>query len=201
MPLDTFPTGIAYGSTVGPEFRTQVFTAASGFEQRNSVWANPRIKADASTGITDEADLAALIAFFRKVRGRANVFRFKDWSDYKITNQNIGTGDGALTTFQLIKTYTVNAVTIDRTITHPVQGTLTGVTVGGVAAVENTDFIVNYDTGVFTFTTAPTLNAAIVVGTVEFDIPARFDTDHLDITLEAFQLGTAQRIPIIEVRQ
>ena len=33
-----------------------------------------------------------------------NAIRFKDWSDYQAVGQNIGTGNGTLTAFQLTKT-------------------------------------------------------------------------------------------------
>jgi uncharacterized protein (TIGR02217 family) len=46
-----------------------------------------------------------LIAFFRARRGKAYSLRFKDWTDYKANGQLLGTGDDALTQFQLVKHY------------------------------------------------------------------------------------------------
>src|SRR5690606_20868218 len=107
-----FPDGIAYGSTGGPRFATTVIETASGHEQRNSQWAESRAEYDVGSGLRGDADLAALIAFFRARRGRAYGFRFKDWTDYRsgagiVTafDQALGVGDGATLAFQLQKTY------------------------------------------------------------------------------------------------
>jgi uncharacterized protein (TIGR02217 family) len=51
-----------------------------------------------------QAQIDELVAFFRARRGKAYGFRFKDWTDHKATGQLLGTGDDALTQFQLVKT-------------------------------------------------------------------------------------------------
>ena len=40
---------------------------------------------------------------------------------------------------------------------------------------------------------------AITAG-FEFDVPVRFDTDHLDINLTSFAAGEIPAIPLVEVR-
>ena len=37
-----FPTAIAFGSTGGPERKTEIVALGSGYEERNAVWANSR---------------------------------------------------------------------------------------------------------------------------------------------------------------
>jgi uncharacterized protein (TIGR02217 family) len=34
----------------------------------------------------------------------------------------------------------------------------------------------------------------------EFDVPVRFDTDHMAVTIETYQLQNWQEIPIVELR-
>jgi uncharacterized protein (TIGR02217 family) len=34
----------------------------------------------------------------------------------------------------------------------------------------------------------------------EFDVPVRFDTDHMAVTIETFRLHRWQQIPILELR-
>jgi uncharacterized protein (TIGR02217 family) len=34
----------------------------------------------------------------------------------------------------------------------------------------------------------------------EFDVPVRFDTDHMAVTIETFRLHRWQQIPIVELR-
>jgi uncharacterized protein (TIGR02217 family) len=39
-----------------------------------------------------------------------------------------------------------------------------------------------------------------LVGAGEFDVPVRFDTDHMAVTIETYQLHNWQQIPIVELR-
>lgn len=100
-----FPDDIAYGATGGPAYSTSVVVTASGYEQRNMNWSAARGSWDVSSGLKKPSQLDLLIAFFRARKGKAYGFRFKDWTDYKATGQLLGTGDGAIKIFQLVKTY------------------------------------------------------------------------------------------------
>ena len=100
-----FPPDIAYGAVGGPEYRTTVVVTASGREQRNSAWAQARGRWNVASGLKSRAQLAALIAFLRARKGRSYGFSFKDWTDYQATGQPLGTGNGATTSFQLVKRY------------------------------------------------------------------------------------------------
>jgi uncharacterized protein (TIGR02217 family) len=115
-----FPDNIAYGATGGPEFATTVVVTGAGHEQRNVDWAEARGRWDVASGLKKQAQIDELIAFFRARRGKAYGFRFKDWTDYKATRQLLGTGDDALTQFQLVKLYPSGSVSEVRTITKPV---------------------------------------------------------------------------------
>ena len=97
-----FPENIAYGATGGPEFATTVVATRAGHEKRNVNWAEARGRWDVASGLKKQAQIDELIAFFRARRGKAYGFRFKDWTDYKATGQLLGTGDDALTQFQLV---------------------------------------------------------------------------------------------------
>jgi uncharacterized protein (TIGR02217 family) len=105
-----------------------------------------------ASGLKKQTQLDTLIAFFRARKGRAHGFRFKDWTDYKATAQALGTGNGTITTFQLIRTYSSGGSTDVRTITKPVAGTVK-VYLAGV--LQASGWSVNTTTGVITFTTAP----------------------------------------------
>ncbi len=58
---------------------------------------------------------------------------------------------------------------------------------------------VDATTGIVTFTTAPAAGAAITAD-FELDVPVRFDTDHMAVTIETFRLHRWQQIPIVELR-
>lgn len=192
-----FPTDIAYGSAGGPEYSTDVVIMQSGYEQRNSNWSQARIRYNVAYGVKNQTQLDALIAFFRARKGRADGFRFKDWTDFKVTGQIIGTGNGSATVFQLIKTYASGSVTETRIITKPVAGTV-NMYLGGVLQ-SGSAYAVNTTTGQVTFTAAPG-NGVQITADFEFDIPARFDTDRLSSLLETYGAHSVEDIPIVEIR-
>ena len=55
-------------------------------------------------------------------------------------------------------------------------------------------------TGVVTFTSPPG-NGVIIRAGFEFDVPVRFDTDMLDVTLDIERLGSITSIPLLEIRR
>jgi uncharacterized protein (TIGR02217 family) len=191
-----FPDDIAYGATGGPEYSTSIIETFSGHEQRNINWSQARGSWNVAHGVKTPDQLKELIEFFYARRGRAVGFRFKDWSDYSISNQVIGTGNDAITTFQLVKSYSNGGVTVDRPITKPVAGTIS-IFAGGVLQASGVS--VNTATGVVTFDTAPA-DEVEITASFEFDVPVRFDTDKLDINLESYGVGSWQNIPVIELR-
>lgn len=119
-----FPSDIAYGATGGPEFFTDVVTSSSGFEQRNINWYLPRNRYNLAPAIKNKEQLDALLSFFRLSRGKAIGFRFKDWSDYKIEQQQIAVADGDTKEFQLIKSYFCDSYSCTRIINKPVIDTI-----------------------------------------------------------------------------
>jgi uncharacterized protein (TIGR02217 family) len=193
-----FPVDISEGARGGPEFSTEVFTAVSGAEQRNMLWSEARCKYDVGFGIREKDDMLTVIDFFYACRGRATGFRFKDWTDYEIVAETAQPYNGSTTVFQISKNYTVGSQTYSRAIRKPIDGTLSAVTANAVAVVEDTDFTVDYTTGLMTFGSAPA--QPVVVGLCEFDVPVRFDTDNLEITAEAAELESIQSIPLVEIR-
>jgi len=201
-----FPDNISRGARGGPERRTQIVEMASGDEERNASWANSRRRYDVAYGIRRADDLAAVVAFFEARNGRLHGFRYKDWADYKsalpsqavtATDQQTGTGTGSLQTFQLAKRYTSGAQTWVRTIAKPVAGT---VRVALGMAEQLSGWTLDSTIGVITFTTAPA-NGVIVRAGFEFDVPVRFDSDTLDVTLDFERLGSITSIPLLEIRR
>jgi uncharacterized protein (TIGR02217 family) len=201
-----FPEAISRGARGGPERRTQVVELASGDEERNASWANSRRRYDVSYGIRRADDLAAVVAFFEARNGRLHGFRFRDWSDYRSgppsqtpspLDQPIGTGDGTTTAFQLTKRYASGAQAWGRNITKPVEGSVR-VALGGVEQASG--WSVNATTGIVTFGAAPSADIGITAG-FEFDVPVRFDSDALEVTLDLERLGSITSIPLVEIRR
>ena len=201
-----FPDNISRGARGGPERRTQVVELASGDEERNASWANSRRRYDVAYGIRRADDLAAVVAFFEARNGRLYGFRYKDWADYKssvpsqpitATDQQIGIGTGILNTFPLAKRYTSGAQTWVRTIAKPVSATVR-LPLGTVEQMSG--WTLDTTTGVVTFTTALGSGVIIRAG-FEFDVPVRFDSDMLDVTLDVERLGSITSIPLLEIRK
>lgn len=199
-----FPTGISFGSRGGPQRKTFVSVSGSGYEHRNSQWADSKRTYNAGYGIKDIDDLNEVISFFEERRGRLHGFRWKDRSDWKsckptvtpnFDDQTIGAGDGSTTTFQLIKVYgSTNSYTRD--IKKPVANSV----VVGIDGVQQlSGWSVDTTTGVITFTTAPGSGLGVTAG-YQFDVPVRFDTDYLEVDYSGFESGAIPDIPLVEIR-
>jgi uncharacterized protein (TIGR02217 family) len=87
-----------------------------------------------------------------------------------------------------------------RTIAKPVEDTAR-IAVDGDEQIEGSDFSIDNTTGVVTFLPGhiPAEDAIVTAG-FEFDVPARFDTDRLDINLASFEAGDVVNVPVVEIR-
>jgi uncharacterized protein (TIGR02217 family) len=202
-----FPANLSFGSVGGPERRTEVVTLANGHEERNTPWAHSRRRYDAGLGLRSLDDVAALLAFFEARRGQLFGFRWKDWADFKsclpsgrvtALDQVIGTGDGATTEFALRKSYGPDGVVYHRPIAKPVAGTVL-VAIAGDPKVETVDYTLDTARGLVTFATPPDIGTAVTAG-FEFDVPVRFDTDRIQVSVASFQAGDVPTVPVLEVR-
>ncbi|MFT3731016.1 MAG: DUF2460 domain-containing protein [Hyphomicrobium sp.] len=204
-----FPTAISRNAQGGPERRTDVVVLGSGFEERNSRWADSRRSYNAGYGVKSLDDLHQIIAFFEERRGQLHGFRWRDPMDWKSCppnatpaplDQNIGTGTGALAAFQLVKVYGSAFAPWTREIKKPVAATVR-IAVAGDEKTLGTDFVVDASTGIVTFLSGriPAIGESVTAG-FEFDVPVRFDTDKLEINLSGFTSGAIPNIPIVEVR-
>ena len=202
-----FPTAIAFGSRGGPSRKTIIATSGSGFEARNSQWADSRRNYNAGYGIKSDDDIHAIIEFFEERRGMLHGFRWRDRFDFSSTlprstvafdDQLMGVGDGIETVFQMVKVYGSAFAPYTRTINKAVSGTARS-GVNGVQKTAGADFTVNYNTGVITYIVAPPIGHDVTAG-FEFDVPVRFDSDSLSIDLSAFDAGDIPDVPIMEIR-
>ena len=201
-----FPFSLAFGASGGPSRRTDITQLASGREHRNTPHAASRRRYNAGAGVKTIDELHDLIAFFEARLGQLYSFRFRDPLDYKsckpsakisATDQRLGTGDGERSKFPLIKTYEDAGGSYSRAITLPVKNNLIIALNGSPVLPEDVTF--DTQSVEVIFTTPPPMGAIITAG-FEFDVPVRFDTDQLDIALEAFGAGQLINIPLIEVK-
>ena len=205
----SYPLALGLDAKVAPEFSTSITITASGFERRTSVWGNALLRFDVGPGVRSEADMGALIAFFRARRGAARGFRMTDPSDFSsngmtgtptAADQPLGIGDGVTGSFPLVKCYGEPGASGDcvqtRRITRPQAGTVlvslngTPVSAGWTLA----------SGGMITFTTAPAVGVQVSAGFL-FDVPVRFELDKIDVACTAFNASDVPSIPLVEIRE
>jgi uncharacterized protein (TIGR02217 family) len=174
---------------------------AGGAEQRNSEWADARLRFDAGPGVRGEAELGELLSFFRARRGAAVGFRLEDPFDHSSNgmtgapgagDQLLGVGDGVRSEFPLVKDYGGQV----RRITRPVAGTV----LVSVAGVERVSGWTLEPKGVVAFEEAPAAGAQVRAG-FRFDVPVRFAEDRLHLSRATFLAGEIVSVPLIELRE
>ena len=196
----TFPLRIAFGASGGPERRNEIVPLASGGEQRNARRRHARRRWDVGTGIRSIDDLREVMAFFEARRGSLIAFRFPDPFDHSSArrgeptalDQLLGTGDGAERRFALVKRYGEGVDAYHRPIALPRGGT-------PIVAVDGVDAPFTLDGDAVLLAEAPPVGASVTAGFL-FDVPVRFDVEHLSASILAFEAGELPSVPLVEVR-
>jgi uncharacterized protein (TIGR02217 family) len=200
-----FPIEIGSQASVITEFSTNIVTALSGAEHRNSNWSDARINYDVGPGIRSPNELKQCMIFFRARRGSAVGFRFRDPFDYSsnditgdpnMLDQILGEGNGLKTIFPLQKTYGEGTQLQTRLISKPVAGT---VLVALDGAAKTTGWTLG-NGGEIVFETAPESGTIITAGYL-FDVPVRFAQDTLEMNRFSFGAGEMASIPLIEIKE
>ena len=186
-----FPLALGRDAEVAPTFSTAIVTAAGGAEQRNAAWAEARTHYDVGPGVRSEADIAALLGFFRARQGPARGFRLRDPFDGAGVDEVLGAGDGVRRRFALVKHYGAQV----RRITRPV-GASVSVKVGGVGTQA-----FSVEAGGVVVLDAPPAVGVTVMASFGFDVPVRFAEDRLSVTAAAWRAGEAASVPLVELRE
>jgi uncharacterized protein (TIGR02217 family) len=192
-----FPEDISWGAVGGPGYSTGIVKTISGGEQRIQNWAQARCTYQVAQGVKSQEQLDALIAFFRVRKGKVHGFRYKDWSDFTAVKQYTMTGDGIIKKCQLQKVYGDSTYYEIRAIRKPVKDTLT--IYKDDVEVSDTDYTFNYLTGEVEFDTAPAVGK-IITASFEFDVPVRFDTDDMPVSIDDWQTYSWSGITIVEIQ-
>lgn len=105
-----FPTlpGLTWGVTKTPTWSTAIQRARSGVELRGAYYQRPIWKFGLSFEFLRKTvgytEFEQLLAFFNARMGAFDSFLFQDPSDYIVTDQPFGVGDGVTRTFALVHT-------------------------------------------------------------------------------------------------
>ena len=219
-----FPEFITAGVVFGPRARTTKVKYATGKEQRTQEWEDLLIRGDVAKAIQTDAEYDTVLNFFREQRGDFHGFRVKDWGDYTLFQEptNPSTGDGFITTFQIVRTYSTSEPPENAAI-RPQQREIIKIrggtgdpintpdspgTVVRVNGVNQTvvfssppgpsEVYLDVNTGILEFGTPPS-NGLAVDFTGEFDIPMRFDIDELPATYDDFNITSVRALPVVEL--
>ena len=141
-------------------------------------------------------NLEKIISFFSLVKGRYSNFRFKDWLDYKVSDQIIGIYSDS-NEFQLIKNYSIDSShnqIYTRTITKPVEDTVKVY----VNNIENDNFTIDNATGILTIKSKLS-EGDIITASFEFDVHVRFFSDELVIKNITKNISKIEELKLIEI--
>lgn len=165
MSSSQFPvlTGLKWDVVKAPSFKTLIQSAVSGKECRVGLRAYPLYQFDMSYEFLGDGhtklgnELRKLMGLFLSMRGALDNFLYTDPTDYQVTDQNFGTGDGATTQFQMSRTYGDTF-----TFQEPIYNinAISNLKVNGVAQTNPTNYSVSA-TGLVTFVTPPANGHAI----------------------------------------
>lgn len=167
----TLSRQVSVGFSGGPQWNTRVVQMANGSERRNAEWSMPHHKYTADYTLIDPIGQNQILDAFLATRGQKDSFRFKDWNDFKATNQAMANGDNTSNPRQLTKTYTFGPTVLVRTIVLPIASTVV-VTANGTPITVTTNSL----TGMVT-PAAPWPAGQVIKASFEFDVRVRFGAD------------------------
>ena len=139
-------------------------------------------------------ELDSLMGFFCRQKQAANAtFLFDDPTDDQVTNQGIGYGDGATTSYQLLRT--IGAAYYGGLFTEPITQP------NAILAVYVNGASVPYSLGANGVVTlnSPPPPGALVSATFNYWWPAKFAEDTLDFDNFAYQLWELRKLSIESV--
>lgn len=218
--LFTPPPFLAWSVFKTPKLNTIVQTATSGKTTRAQLWSNPvwtfKLTWDAIKDLNaTPADIDLLMDFFLSRAGSFDTFLFTDPSDFSVTTQNFGTGDGSTTSFQLTRNLAtgfpesiqningnpsifVNGVLQNGPSNHTFDATpFDSVPFDTAASVAPTYTISS--TGVITFNTAPGPNLPLT-WTGSFYYRVRFKNDLQEFEQFVSNFWSAKSVELISER-
>lgn len=191
--------GWSYNKEKKPIWKTNVYEATSGRENRIQKWSYPRYKISITynfmtdknvPGVTlDKGDIERLQGFFNKVGGNAEDFLFLDDIENSCTNQTFALGDASTKTFQLLRSL--------NDYVEPVNGIAEAPHIY-IDGVETNAFTWN-NNGFITFTTAPAVGA-VLSWSGRYYFRVRFENEQLELSRTFEGLWEGIEVNLITVK-
>jgi uncharacterized protein (TIGR02217 family) len=206
MSTSIFPTlaGLGWSVTRREIWKTRSQEAISGKETRIADWSYPRhqwslsydfLRQGALSG-SAYAEFAQLAGFFNLRQGMYDSFLYADADDNAVMGQGIATGDGATTSFALVRGF--------GGFTEPIlaPNLVSQVYLNGVAQSPTSYSIHGWGTsapGTLVFTAPPASGAAITAD-FTFYFPCRFAADQMDFEKFMAALYEAKKVTFISLK-
>lgn len=146
-------------------------------------------------GTNLDTDLVTIQGFYEQMLGRFNVFLFDDPNDDNVEAQQIGTGDGTTTAFQLVRSRGGSTIPIQCPFTLPAPNIYDN----GVLKSVGTDYGISNPGGLVTFVTAPAAGH-VITADFSYYFPVRFDDDVHEHEQFMVQLWKLKSIKLIQER-
>jgi uncharacterized protein (TIGR02217 family) len=192
--------GLGFDVVRTPVWDTVVQQAIAGMETRIARQTYPRWKWQLSYSLLRSSasfgELQALAGFFNQRQGMFDTFLYADADDNAASAQQIGTGDGVTTQFQLLRGFggfiepvlapnAVSAVYLDGAVQDP-----SGYAVAGWGTATP---------GLLTFSVAPA-GGAIITADLSYYWPCRMSDDSVPFTLFMAHYYSAKKFSFISVK-
>lgn len=192
-----FLRGQSFLTNKTPTWSTNVQRASSGRERATQLWLSPLWSFKVGYEFLDDSpenpDIDTLYAFFNSKKGKFIRWKYLDPSDYKVTNQPFGTGDGSTRQFQLLRSYSYAG----QENTEPVYA-VRGTPILYLNGVKTTAFTMG-SYGNITMNVAPPENA-ILTWTGEYYFLCRFDQDDIDPSQMVSDIWSLDGVTFTSVR-
>ena len=220
MTILTFPAlrGQTYSTHKKPTFATLVAEHVSGREVRDPQYVNPIWNFEITfsgldSGAVDRglgaASLQTLMGFYLQMQGQYGSFLFYDPTDFQVSAQAFGTGDGVTTTFQLARSLggflepIVAPLVASGTIAfgggQPSVSAAAPVITAAGATVSASNYSISSPGGIVTFTTAPASGAALA-WSGSYAFLCRFDADDMDFEQFMAAIWRAESVKLRSLR-
>ena len=201
-----FPSlpGLAWSVTKSPTFQTRIQRAASGRELRALDYPYPLwqftlvfdLLRDNPAAGYDE--LRTLMGFYMLCQGAFGTFLFQDPSDDQVAGQQIGTGDGVKTVFQLQRAMGTGLPGGGFSEPIVAPNVVTAIYLNGIVQ-DPVGYSVDPETGLVTLSTPP-VNGVIITADYSYYFRCRFVDDSYSFENFMHQLWQLKKLTFISVR-
>lgn len=173
MSTEVFDYEPVYSYSAAYEYQVKETRYESGATQRKSVWPSGQsLHSFLCTYRVPQSTYRTIRDFFNARNGRYDTFYFKNWENYQVTAEAVGTGDASETVFQLDH--------------YPVKADSQTIYVNAVEQTEGVDYTLVDATGVITFASPPGSGLAITAD-YEFYLICVFDMDNFPGVMTGYQ--------------